>query len=63
MPDAAMAFLGSAGDTAAAVHQVATGIGEYPHPGMAVCLVSHMQYNTISGVITEKMNSSSDQCG
>lgn len=63
MPDAAVAFLGSVCDTAEAVHQVATGVGECPHPGMTVCLVSHMQYNTISGVIPEEISSSSDQCG
>lgn len=62
MPNATVAFLGSACGTAEAVHQVGTGVGKCPYPGMIVCLVSHMQYNTISGAATEKMNSSNDQC-
>ena len=63
MPDATVAFLGSACDTAEAVHQVAAGVGKCSHPGMVVCLVPHMTYNTISGVTPEELNSSSDQCG
>ena len=61
MPDASVAFPGPTCGRAPTVHQVATGVGKYPHPGMTAYLVSHMQYNTISGVIPEKMNSSSDR--
>lgn len=63
MPDSAVAFLGSACDRAEAVHQVGAGVGEYSYPGMTIYPVSHIRYNTISGVIPEKMSSSSDQCG
>lgn len=63
MPDAAAAFLGSTCKTAEAIPQVGTGVGKGPHPGMTICPVSHTHYNTIIGVIPEKMNSPSDQCG
>lgn len=63
MPDATVAFLGSACDTAEAVHKVSTGVREYSHPGIANYLPSHMRYNTMSRVILQKMNSSSDQFG
>lgn len=42
MSDAAVAFLGSVCGAAEAAHQVATGVGEFPHPGMTFCLVSHV---------------------
>lgn len=63
LPDAAVTFLSSACDTAEAVHQVATGVGKCPHPGMADYLSFHMRYNTMSGVISKQMSSSSDWCG
>lgn len=63
MPDAAVAFLGSACSTAEAVHQVAAGVGKYPYPGVAVYLMFHTMYNIANGVAPEKMNSSSDLCG
>lgn len=61
MPDTTVASLGSACGTSEAVHQVAAGVGKCSHPGMTICLVFHMTYNTTSGVTPEKMDSSNDQ--
>lgn len=67
MSDAAVTFLRPTRDGAEAVHQVATGVGECLYPGMTVCLVSHIRYNTISGVVPEKwailVISVGDRCG
>ena len=63
MPDATVAFLGSACDMPKAVHQVAAGVGKYPYPSVVIYLMFHVIYNIASGVTPEKMGSSSDQCG
>lgn len=53
-PNPGVVPLCSACGRAEAGHQVVTGVGECPHPGMTVCLISHTQYNTMSGAIPEK---------
>ena len=63
MPDTTVASLGSACGTSETAHQVAVGVRKCSHPGMTICLVFHMMYNTTSGVTPEKTNSSSDQYG